>query len=117
MMKHSLDSLTRAELRAYRLAIPRSVYRSRTSGDLMTESQAAPIVLVHGIPGFNDGVVSVASATLERSGWVALDPWSANHYRLINWGENLAPTPLELEDTTIVEKYKMLARQIKQSVE
>ena len=61
----------------------------------------------------NDGLVSVASATLGRFGWVALDAWSANHYRLINWGENLAPTPLELVDNNIVQKYLSLATRLK----
>ncbi|HJZ79408.1 MAG TPA: hypothetical protein VKD91_03655 [Pyrinomonadaceae bacterium] len=61
----------------------------------------------------NDGVVSVGSATMsERPGWVALDAWSANHFRLINWGENIAPTPLELADDSIIEKYRTLAKQI-----
>jgi triacylglycerol lipase len=61
----------------------------------------------------NDGLVSVASATLERSGWVALDTWSANHFREINWGENIAPTPIELIDESIVQKYLNLAVQLK----
>jgi len=64
----------------------------------------------------NDGLVSVASATLERAGWQALDAWSANHYRLINWGENIAPTPLELADQGITQKYQKLARQIKEII-
>jgi triacylglycerol lipase len=67
--------------------------------------------------GNNDGLVSVASATLQRSGWQALDPWIANHYRLVNWGENLAPTPLELIDDSIVQKYRTLASQIKEAIE
>ena len=43
------------------------------------------------------------------------DTWSANHYRLINWGENLALTPLELADNSIPEKYRSLATLIKTS--
>jgi triacylglycerol lipase len=64
----------------------------------------------------NDGLVSIASATMERSGWVALDSWSANHFREINWGENIAPTPLELVDSSIAQKYRSLAKQIKQAI-
>jgi triacylglycerol lipase len=64
----------------------------------------------------SDGLVPVASATMSgRSGWVNLDPWSGNHYRLINWGENIAPTPLELSDNTIVDKYRFIAKQITES--
>lgn len=65
--------------------------------------------------GNNDGLVSVASATMERAGWQAWEPWSANHYQLINWGENIAPTPLELADNGIVQKYRKLASQIKEA--
>ena len=61
----------------------------------------------------NDGLVSVASATMARAGWQALEPWKANHYRLINWGENIAPTPLELLDNSIVQKYLGLAGRLK----
>lgn len=61
----------------------------------------------------NDGLVSVASATMERAGWQTWDAWSANHYRLINWGENIAPTPLELIDNSIVQKYLSLADRLK----
>jgi len=63
--------------------------------------------------GNNDGLVSVASATLQRNGWQALDTWNVNHYRLVNWGENLAPTPLELIDNSIVQKYLGLAGRLK----
>ena len=66
----------------------------------------------------NDGLVSVASATMpDRPAWSALDTWSANHYRLINWGENLAPTPLELADDSIAEKYRRLAEHLQQSIQ
>src|SRR5262245_45166314 len=53
--------------------------------------------IVANAEGENDGVVSVASATMSgRAAWSALGAWNGNHFRLINWGENLAPTPLEL---------------------
>jgi len=66
----------------------------------------------------SDGVVPVASATMSGcSGWVNFDPWSGNHYRLINWGENIAPTQLELVDQTIVEKYVSLAQRVKDETE
>lgn len=61
----------------------------------------------------NDGLVSLASATLERAGWQVLDAWGGNHYRLINWGENIAPAPLELIDNTIAQKYLSLAERLK----
>jgi len=60
----------------------------------------------------NDGVVSVASATMGRLPWTPLDAWETNHFRMINWGANLVPTPLELADSSIVEKYRTLANQI-----
>jgi len=63
--------------------------------------------------GDNDGLVSVESATLaERPAWSALDVWEANHFRLVNWGANLAPTPHELADSSIVEKYRTLVNQV-----
>jgi hypothetical protein len=34
----------------------------------------------------------------------------------INWGANLLPTPLELVDHSIVEKYRNLIRQVKELV-
>ena len=62
----------------------------------------------------SDGLVPFASATMSgRSRWMNLDPWNGNHYRLINWGENIAPTPFELADQTIVERYRSLAKMIK----
>jgi triacylglycerol lipase len=63
----------------------------------------------------NDGLVSVASATMERSGWVTLNAWNANHFRLINWGENIALTPLEISDDTIVERYRSLVKHVKRA--
>jgi triacylglycerol lipase len=65
----------------------------------------------------NDGVVSVMSGTMQRPAWQALDVWPANHYRLINWGENLAPTPIELADESILDRYRALGRQIKEAVQ
>jgi triacylglycerol lipase len=64
----------------------------------------------------NDGVVSVWSATMGRPAWTHLDTWNVNHFREINWGTNLLPTPLELADHSIVEKYRALVRQIKELV-
>jgi len=66
----------------------------------------------------NDGLVSVASATLgERPAWTSLAVWEANHARQINWGANVFATPLELKDHSIVEKYRSLVKQIKTLVE
>ncbi|MEP6820142.1 MAG: alpha/beta fold hydrolase [bacterium] len=63
----------------------------------------------------NDGLVSVTSATFaERPAWTLLDGWEANHFREINWGMNLIPSPLELADHSIVEKYRSLVNRIKQ---
>ena len=67
--------------------------------------------------GINDGVVSVASATMsDRPAWTSLDTWDINHFREINWGANLLPTPVELSDHTIVDKYRALVKQIKELV-
>jgi triacylglycerol lipase len=67
--------------------------------------------------GNNDGVVSVQSANMAtRPAWTSLDTWNVNHFREINWGANLLPTPLELADHTIVEKYRALVKQIKDLV-
>lgn len=62
----------------------------------------------------NDGLVSVASATMGRPAWTALDTWETNHPRQVNWGTNLVPTPLEIADSSIIEKYRTLANQITQ---
>ena len=62
----------------------------------------------------NDGLVSVASATFaERPAWTSLGVWEANHFREINWGMNLLPSPRELTDHSIVEKYRSLLNRIK----
>lgn len=66
--------------------------------------------------GANDGVVSVQSAMMPgRPAWTHLDTWNVNHLREINWGSNGAPIK-ELGDPTIVEKYRSLAKQIKDLV-
>ncbi len=63
----------------------------------------------------NDGVVSVKSATMaDRPAWTVLDTWNVNHFREINWGANLLPTPFELADNSIVEKYRSLVKRIKE---
>ena len=63
----------------------------------------------------NDAVVSVHSATFaERSeSWTPLEEWEANHFRVINWGSEIVPTPHELKDQSIVEKYRNLATRVK----
>lgn len=67
----------------------------------------------------NDAVVSVQSATFaERSPtWTALEEWEANHFRVINWGSEIVPTPHELKDNSIVERYRNLATRVKALVE
>jgi triacylglycerol lipase len=63
----------------------------------------------------NDGVVSVASATLaERGAWTSLDVWDVNHFRLINWGNNLLPSLHELSDDSIIVRYQSLVRRVKE---
>ena len=57
-------------------------------------------------------VVTVASATMGRPAWTALDTWETNHPRQVNWGTNLVPTQDELADTSIIEKYRALAKQL-----
>lgn len=65
----------------------------------------------------NDGLVSVESATLgERPAWTSLDTWNVNHFREINWGTNVLPTPLELLDHAMLEKYRNLIKRIKELV-
>jgi len=66
----------------------------------------------------NDGLVSVQSATFaERSeSWTSLGVWEANHFRLINWGTDIVPSPFELIDNTIVEKYRTLVTRVKELV-
>ena len=66
--------------------------------------------------GANDGLVSVESATMEQPAWIHLDTWNVNHFRQVNWGANLIPTPDEANDRTIVDKYRTLVAQIKQMV-
>lgn len=66
--------------------------------------------------GANDGLVSVKSATMERPAWTHLDTWNVNHFRQVNWGRNLIPTPDEANDRTVVDQYRALVVQIKQLV-
>jgi triacylglycerol lipase len=62
----------------------------------------------------NDGLVSVESAKFgaDPVNWKYLGAWEANHFRLINWGANFVPTPAELADESIAEKYKALVATI-----
>ena len=66
----------------------------------------------------NDGLVSVKSATFaERAeSWTSLGVWEANHFRLINWGTDIVPSPFELIDQTVVEKYRALVTRVKELV-
>lgn len=66
----------------------------------------------------NDAIVSVQSATFaERpESWTSLEVWEANHFRVINWGSEIVPSPLELIDNTIVERYRTLATRAKDLV-
>jgi hypothetical protein len=61
-------------------------------------------------------LVSVQSAMMGRPAWTHLDTWNVNHFREVNWGRNLIPTPQEANDKTIVDKYRALVAQIKQFV-
>ena len=72
--------------------------------------------IVRETEGANDGVVSVQSASFgqDPNKWTFLETWKANHFRLINWGMNIVPGPLELLDHTIVEKYKALAARLRE---
>jgi hypothetical protein len=64
--------------------------------------------------GENDGLVSVKSATFGQrpENWTFFGTWEANHFRLINWGANMIPSPVELADEVIVDKYKELVDRI-----
>jgi triacylglycerol lipase len=64
--------------------------------------------------GANDGMVSVQSALFGQTQdrWTHLETWRANHFREVNWGENLLPSPLERADAGIAEKYRALARRL-----
>jgi triacylglycerol lipase len=64
--------------------------------------------------GDNDGLVSVKSATFGQSReiWSFLGTWEGNHFRLINWGTNMIPSPSELAEEIIVRKYEELAARI-----
>jgi triacylglycerol lipase len=65
--------------------------------------------------GDNDGLVAVQSATFGqcRQRWTFLETWEGNHFRLINWGLNLVPSPAELGDETIVDNYKALVTHLR----
>lgn len=62
--------------------------------------------------GPNDGLVSLRSAHhgADPDRWDYLGTWEASHFRLVNWGDNIVPSPLELLDRSIVEQYRSLAR-------
>jgi triacylglycerol lipase len=62
------------------------------------------------LEGDNDGLVSIRSAT--PAGWTSLGVWQANHFRIINWGTNLVPTPAELADRSIVEGYVRVVAEV-----
>jgi triacylglycerol lipase len=70
--------------------------------------------LIQATEGDNDGLVSVTSATFGqlREKWTLLETWEGNHFRVINWGTDLIPNPLELADDTIVERYLSIASRI-----
>jgi len=66
------------------------------------------------LEGDNDGLVSVNSARFgeKPANWTYLGTCEANHFRLLNWGTNIILTPHELQDDSIVEKYRELAKRI-----
>jgi triacylglycerol lipase len=66
--------------------------------------------IIRGKEGANDGLVSVESARFgqDPNNWTFLGTWAANHFRLVNWGMNIVPSPSELFDETIVDNYKAL---------
>jgi triacylglycerol lipase len=70
--------------------------------------------LVRNKEGNNDGLVSVQSATFgsNQANWTFLETWSGSHFRLINWGMNILPTPSEVSDVSILDKYKALAERL-----
>jgi triacylglycerol lipase len=70
--------------------------------------------IVQGKEGDNDGLVSVRSATFGQrpENWTFLGTWEGNHFRLINWGMNIVPSPLELVNDTVVKKYQALVAHI-----
>lgn len=70
--------------------------------------------LIRCAEGANDGMVSVASARFGQSEerWTFLDTWPVNHFREVNWGENLLPTPIEIADGSIGQRYLDLARRL-----
>ena len=72
--------------------------------------------LIQAKEGDNDGLVSVTSATAgsEAAKWTVLGNWEANHIRLVNWGTDIVPTPAELQDKSIIDKYLAIAERIVQ---
>jgi triacylglycerol lipase len=72
--------------------------------------------LIQAKEGDNDGLVSVTSATAgsDATKWTLLGNWDANHIRLVNWGTDIVPTPAELEDKSIMDKYLAIADRIVQ---
>jgi triacylglycerol lipase len=64
----------------------------------------------------NDGMVSVQSAAFltRQPNWQLLETWTANHFRLINWGSNILPTLPEEMDQSIVDNYLRLAARLNQ---
>jgi triacylglycerol lipase len=70
--------------------------------------------LIQAEDGDNDGLVSVSSATFGQlqERWTLLDSWQGNHFRVINWGTDLIPNPLELTDRSIVDGYLSLASRL-----
>jgi triacylglycerol lipase len=70
--------------------------------------------LIQAQEGDNDGLVSVTSATAGNDAhrWTFLGNWEANHFRLVNWGTDIVPTPAELRDSTILEVYRSIVARV-----
>jgi triacylglycerol lipase len=70
--------------------------------------------LIQAKEGDNDGTVSVNSAAFGqlREKWTLLESWEGNHFRVINWGTDLIPNPLELADDSVVQRYLSLASRL-----
>jgi hypothetical protein len=64
--------------------------------------------------GDNDDLVPVASATAgsDVDKWSFLGNWEANHFRLVNWGTDIVPTPAELRDNTILKMYRSIVARV-----
>jgi triacylglycerol lipase len=61
--------------------------------------------------GLNDGLVPVSSATYGTF----LGTWPGDHFRLINQGTNLIPTPSEMLDSTIISNYLDIVRTLSEA--